>query len=135
MQETITSASQGLDFFNALTQKGAATALIVALVLGLGLAIAAKLPVNIKIENDRLANWTVYMTCIGGALIGCLLMWPPGNWRHTLGWSLAIAFATPLAWIFVVALVGLIRPQWKAALSLHRIVPEVPSEEQNEQLP
>lgn len=121
MEQQITQAQQGFDFFNQLTQQGASTALIVALILGLGLAMAMKVPAHELIERDRIANWVVYMTCILGALIACLLLWPQGNWRHTVAWSLGIAFATPLLWIGVVALIGVFRPQWAQALSLHRI--------------
>lgn len=117
-QETIT---QGLDLFNQLTQSGASTALIFALVLGLGLSMAAKVPAHELIERDSLANWVVYMTCIVGAFLACWLLWPEGPWRPRLAFSLSIAFFTPLLWILIVGLVGLIRPQWKQALSLHRI--------------
>jgi hypothetical protein len=113
--------TEGLDLFNQLTQSGAATALIFALVLGLGVAMFAKVPAHELIEKDRIANWVVYSTCILGAFIACWLLWPEGPWRWRLALSLSIAFGTPLMWIVIVAIVGLIRPQWAKALSLHRI--------------
>jgi hypothetical protein len=122
--------SESIDLINQLTQSGAATALIFAFVLGLGLAMAAKVPAHELIERDRIANWVVYMTCIAGAFVACWLLWPEGPWRWRLGLSLSIAFASPLVWIVIVALVGLIRPTWAKALSLHRInfVDEEPQE-------
>lgn len=112
---------EGVSLFNQLTQSGAATALIFALVLGLGLSIAAKVPAHVLIERDSLANWVVYMTCILGAFLACWWLWPPGEWRPRLAFSLSVAFITPLIWVTFVGIVGLIRPQWKQALSLHRI--------------
>lgn len=117
-QQTIV---ESIGIFNLLTQSGPATALIFALVLGLGLAMAAKVPANILIEHDVLANWAVYMTCIVGAFIACWLLWPLGPWRERLAFSLSIAFGAPLIWFVIVGVVGVIRPQWKQALSLHRI--------------
>jgi hypothetical protein len=121
MNEQVTNVTQGLDLFNQLTQAGAATALIFALVLGLGLAMAAKVPAHELIERDRIANWVVYMTCILGAFLACWLLWPAGPWRPKLAFSLSIAFATPLLWVVIVAIVKLVNPKWAQALSLHRV--------------
>jgi hypothetical protein len=121
MEQQITQARQGFDFFNQLTQQGASTALIVAMILSLGFSMAMKVTLHVFSVRDLVANWAVYMTCIFGGLLASLLLWPPGNWRHTIAWSLGIAFATPLLWMLIVALVGLFRPQWARALSLHRI--------------
>lgn len=134
--ETSGQVTQSIDLFNQLTQAGAATALIFALVLGLGVAMAAKVPAHEFIERDRMANWVVYMTCIIGAFFACWWLWPDGPWRPRLAFSLSIAFATPLSWVLIVSILGLIRPQWKQALSLHRInfedpdAPAVPDDKQ-----
>jgi hypothetical protein len=120
--------SHGIDLVNQLTQAGAATALLFALVLGLGFAMAAKVPAHEFIQRDKIANWTVYMVCILGGFLACWLLWPETMasgvavpWRAKLAFSLSIAFGTPLIWIVIVALLGLIRPTWARALSLHRI--------------
>jgi hypothetical protein len=120
-EQTTQQVTQGIDLFNQLTQSGAATALIFGLVLGLGLSMAAKVPAHELIERDRIANWAVYMTCILGAFLACWLLWPPAPWRARLAFSMSIACATPLIWLLIVGILGLIRPQWKQALSLHRI--------------
>jgi hypothetical protein len=121
MEPQISQVHQGLDLFNQLTQSGAATALVFAMLLGLGVALAAKVPAHELIERDILANWTCYMTCILGAFIACWLLWPEAPWRPRLAFSLSIAFITPVLWAFIVKIIGLIRPQWARALSLHRI--------------
>jgi hypothetical protein len=127
--QTIEQVTQGIDFFNQITQSGAATALIFALVLGLGLALAAKVPAHALIERDSVATWAVYMTCILGAFVACWLLWPPGPWRPRLAFSLSIAFATPVAWGLLVFVVKLIRPEWGKALALSKFsFEEVPDQ-------
>lgn len=119
-QQTAQQVTQGIDLFNQLTQAGAATALIFAAILGLGLALAAKVPAHRLIEDDQMASWVVYMTCILGGFLACWLLWPPGPWRPRLAFSLSIGFGVPVVWGMLVLVVKFIRPEWGKALSMSK---------------
>jgi hypothetical protein len=127
--------TQGLDLFNQLTQSGAGTALVFAMVLGLGFAMFVRVPAHLCIERDLLANWVCYVACIVGAFVACWWLWPEAPWRPKAAFSLSVAFATPLAWVVIVAIVKLINPKWAQALSLHRISFESPPECRNPDAP
>lgn len=120
-EQTALQVREGIDIFNLLTQSGAATALIFAAILGLGLALAVRVPAHELIERDRLANWAVWMSFILGGFVACWLLWPEAPWRPRLAFSLSIGFGTPAIWWVIGKGIAFIRPEWGKAISLNRI--------------
>lgn len=122
-EQTAQQVRESIDIFNQLTQSGAATALIFAAILGLGVALAVRVPAHELIERDRIANWVVWMSFIVGGFIACWLLWPDDPWtvKQRLAFSLSIGFGTPAIWWLVGKIVSWMRPEWGKAISLNKI--------------